>query len=113
MVVERYRGDLRCLRLAAAGDRAILRDALIGFTGIGDSGASFFLREVQVTWGELVPFADHRVLDGAAALGLPATPAELRGLVAGSDTFTRLVAGLIRIGLANDHESILDRAAGS
>jgi thermostable 8-oxoguanine DNA glycosylase len=110
LVLERYDGDLRQLRREADGDRAAMRDALIAFRGIGDVGASFFLREVQVVWDELVPFADDRVLQSAAALHLPQSAAELLALVDDHPSFSHLVAGLVRVGLANDHEAILEAA---
>jgi endonuclease III len=70
-LLDHYGGDLRTLRRGAAGDVTVLRDGLTSFTGIGAVGASFFLREVQVVWHELVPFVDDRTCAGARRLGLP------------------------------------------
>lgn len=57
---ERYRGDLRRLRAEADCDVRALRKLLTGFTGIGEVGASIFLREVQGVWDEVYPFVDER-----------------------------------------------------
>jgi hypothetical protein len=111
LVVERYGGDLRRLRAEAGGDRAAMRDALTGLEGVGDVGASFFMREVQLVWVELVPFADDQALEAAAILGLPVSAPELARFARDPGTFTRLVAGLVRVGLAGAHDSVLDRAA--
>ncbi len=70
MVRERYDGDLRKLREAAERDPERERELLKKFKGIGDIGADIFLREAQVAWDELYPFADTRAVAAAEKLGL-------------------------------------------
>lgn len=111
LLIERYDGDLRRLREEAGGDVDALIDGLTQFTGIGEVGARFFLREVQATWGEVVPFIDDHVRDGANALDLPAGATALRRLVDDDATFARLAAALVRTRMAGDGEDILKRAA--
>lgn len=107
---ERYRGDLRALREAAGRDPAAERRLLKECKGIGDVGASIFLREVQAVWEENHPFADARILETAASLGLPDTAEALAALVP-RERFTRLLAALVRTRLAGDAEAI--RAAAT
>ena len=109
-LIERYDGDLRRLRDEAAGDVDALRKALTQFTGIGEVGASFFLREVQAVWDEVAPFVDDRVRDGAAALGLPADAEGLRALVDDDAAFARLAAALVRTHMDGDADEILGQA---
>lgn len=111
-LLHEYDGDLRELRAAADGDLDIARDHLRNFTGIGQVGSDVFLREVQSVWGEFVPFADQRALDSAARLQLPDDAVGLRRLVDDDTMFTRLVAALVRSGLAADHDDLLEEAAG-
>lgn len=98
-LLDVYEGDLRTLRQRADGDESVLRDGLTSFTGIGEVGASFFVREVQVVWHELVPYVDDRALAGARRLDLPADATRLRRLVDGPEDFARLVAALVRVEL--------------
>lgn len=105
-----YRGDLRELRQAADGDTNELRTGLTRHKGIGDVGADVFIREVQRVWPEFEPFIDDRTLQIAAALGLPDTARGLRSEVDDVETFTRLVAALVRSGLAKDGDDLLDEA---
>ena len=59
MLLDRYQGDLRKLREAAGRDPQEERRLLEEFKGIGDVGADIFMREVQLVWDELYPFADR------------------------------------------------------
>jgi hypothetical protein len=111
---QRWGGDLRKLRAEAESDaedstagegddpesaaRAASRASklLQGFEGIGPTGASIFLREVQLVWPGVRPFADKLALKGAAAAGLPEDPNGLAGLVDGQD-LAALDAALVRI----------------
>lgn len=97
--LEAYGGDLRRLREASAGEPEDVRAALVGFPGIGPVGADIFLREVQVAWPELAPYADARALATARELGLGDDAAALASLVDPAD-FPRLVAALVRAGLS-------------
>lgn len=107
LVIERYRGDLRRLRAEADGDPDAARRMLTGFSGIGPLGADVFLREAQVVWTEFLPFADRRTLEVARELGLGDSADALHGLAGDEETFTRLVAALVRSGLAHDTGDIL------
>lgn len=110
LLIDRYRGDLRNLREEAERDPDAERHLLQRFTGIGSVGASIFCREVQVVWDEVLPFADDRVLDVARDLGLGSDAAALHGLVDDADQLTRLVVALVRSGLADDGEEIIEAA---
>lgn len=114
LLLERYDGDLRRVRAAADGDLGHLRSLLKDCKGIGDVGASIFLREVQSVWGEVYPFADDAALDPARRLGLADSERELAGLVPRGE-FPRLVSALVRAERADDLEAVAagDTTAGS
>jgi len=99
-VLHDYGGDLRALREVAGKDSAHERELIIQFKGIGEVGADIFLREMQVAWEEVYPFADRRARDVAERFGLPSDAAALATLVEHS-LFPVLVAALIRADLAN------------
>jgi len=103
LVLERYGGDLR--RLADAADRDVQRAAALlqEFTGIGPTGASVFLREVQLVWPWVRPFLDARALRGAERVGLPCD-GTLPRLVP-PDELARFAAGLVRVSLARKTEA--------
>jgi hypothetical protein len=96
LVRAKWRGDLRKLRAAAAGDARSAVSLLTEFPGIGPAGADIFLREVQGVWPDLAPYFDRRVADGAALLGLPRRPGALAGMVPEGD-LARLAAALVRV----------------
>ena len=77
--------------------------------GLGDVGVSIFFREVQFAWDELYPFADKRALDAARRLGL-ASDAQALARQVPRNEFPRLVAALVRGGLAKDLEGVLEAA---
>ncbi len=108
---DTYGGDLRQLREAADHDPAEERRLLQDFTGIGQVGASIFSREVQLVWDEQYPYADDRALESAERLGLGSDVAALERHTDGAELFTRLVAALVRSGLADDHDEIVADAA--
>lgn len=110
LLIDRYHGDLRELRERAHRRPDEEHRLLTEFTGIGDVGAGVFLREVQVVWDELDPYADTRALRTGAALGLPSSAGALRALVGDTSTFARLVAALVRCGLAGDEQAVIDEA---
>lgn len=103
LLADRYGGDLRKLRAQADGDVGKLRRLLTECKGIGDTGANIFLREVQAVWDEAYPFIDDRTLEVARRLGVEGDVEALAGEVSRRD-FPRLVAALVRAGLAGDDE---------
>lgn len=109
MLLDRYRGDLRRLREEAERDPERERTLLKACKGLGDVGVGIFLREVQVVWDELYPFADQRALEAAARLGLEDDASALARHVPRAE-FARLAAALVRVGLAKDFEAVLDQA---
>lgn len=110
LLLDRYRGDLRRLREAAGQDPAQERRLLMEFKGIGEVGADIFLREVQVAWGEVYPWADERVLRAARRLGLGRDARALSRLV-DRRRYPALVAGLIRVDLEDGFEEVRAAAA--
>ncbi len=109
-LLERYHGDLRNLREEAGREVEKERELLVQFKGIGPVGANIFLREVQLAWDEVYPFADDRVLRAARQLGLGADIHSLAKLVSRRD-FARLAAALIRTELGHDYDEITELAA--
>jgi len=109
LLLQRYQGDLRRLRDAARRDPQREKRLLQEFKGIGELGADIFLREAQVAWEELYPYADARVLEGARALGLPQNVRELAALVE-RDDFPRLAAALVRLRLEGDEQEVIEAA---
>ncbi|MBX7434668.1 endonuclease [Mycobacterium sp. Y57] len=99
-VNDEYGGDLRRLATAAGRDIGEARRLLHRFTGIGDTGADIFLREVQDTWTWVRPYFDQRARDAAAGLGLPDDPAELAALA--PRQAATLAAALVRVSLDHD-----------
>lgn len=106
MILDRYGGDLRRLRDTADRDPARERALLKELKGIGDAGADIFLREVQGAWTEVAPFADRRALAAAAKLGLGDDADALARHVPTKD-LPRLVAALVRVDVAGDHDEVL------
>lgn len=60
------------------------------------------MREVQIAWTELAPFADTRALKTAQQLELGGEAQALRRLVQTDEELARLVAALVRAGLEDD-----------
>lgn len=95
LVADRWGGDLRRMREAAAGDASVLAELLTEVPRLGPVGADIFTREVQAVWPEFRPHLDAKALAGAEKLGLPQDPATLAEQVAGDD-LARLAAALVR-----------------
>jgi endonuclease III len=111
MLLEKYNGDLRKLRDAAEKDPRRERALLKECKGIGDVGADIFCREAQLAWDELFPFADRRALEAARRLGLEDDAGKLARRVSRQD-YPRLLAALVRTGLARDFDQVLEAASG-
>jgi hypothetical protein len=109
LLLERYRGDLRRLRAEAGQDPSRNGGSSTEVKGLGEVGVDIFFREAQVTWEELFPFLDRRAAQAARRLGLDADPKALAG-ERDPKAFARLVAALVRSGLANDHDAVLEAA---
>jgi endonuclease III len=104
-----YGGDLRRLRDKAGRQVAREHELLQDFSGIGPVGADIFLREVQVAWDEVYPYADSKVQSAARHLGLPDDPSALARL-SGRANFPALAAALVRTELRKDHAEIRSAA---
>ncbi len=98
LVIDRYGGDLRRLAEEAGGDVRSAARLLQEFPGIGPTGASVFLREVQAIWPWVRPFLDDRARAGARRVELPEEPAQLAALVDDGE-LARFAAALVRISL--------------
>jgi endonuclease III len=109
LLLDRYRGDLRRLRAEAGQDPRQERRLLTQVKGLGEVGVDIFFREAQVAWEELFPFVDRRAAQAARRLGLNADPRVLAG-DQDAEAFARLVAALVRTGLAGDHDAVLEAA---
>lgn len=108
LLLERYGGDLRRLRETAEREPQQERALLKEFKGLGDVGVDIFFREVQAVWRELFPFADRRSLQAARKLKLGKDAHALAQLVSRRD-FPKLVAALVRVGLAKEEQAVLER----
>jgi hypothetical protein len=109
LLLDRYRGDLRRLRAEAGQDPRQERRLLKQVKGLGEVGVDIFFREAQVAWKELFPFLDRRAVQAARRLGLDPDPEALAG-DRDPEAFARLVAALVRAGLADDHDEVLEAA---
>lgn len=104
-VRDEYHGDLRGLAQRSGQDVKAAKRLLEQFTGIGDTGADIFLREVQDVWTWVRPYFDNRATAAAADLGLPPDPAELASLA--PRTSATLAAALVRVSLDDDLRATL------
>lgn len=102
-----YRGDLRALARLGKPDVRATKQLLKQFTGIGDTGADIYLREVQDVWPWVQPYFDKRALDAAAELGLPHDADKLAALT--GRVIAPLSAALVRVSLDDD---VRQRIAG-
>jgi endonuclease III len=100
LLAGKWHGDLRKLRDDAGGDAGGIASRLTEFPGVGPTGASIFLREVQEVWPGVAPYVDAKVTSGAHRVRLPADRESLAGLLAASDQPARLAAALVRVSLS-------------
>ena len=107
-LTERYRGDLRRLRVAARYDPAAERRLLERLPGVDDQVVELFLREVQALWREVAPVADRRALAAARKLGLGRSAGDLAELSGSgeSERLAWLVGALARIDLENRYDEL-------
>ncbi|MET9365115.1 endonuclease [Streptomyces sp. NPDC006632] len=98
LLLDEWSGDLRNLREEADGDAGELGALLRRTPGLGPTGVTIFLREVQDVWPEFAPFLDAKAVEGAERLGLPRDCAALIRL-AGDTPRAELAAALVRAAL--------------
>jgi hypothetical protein len=96
----KWHGDLRRLRDQAGGEASAIASMLTEFSGLGPTGASIFLREVQQTWPTVAPYVDAKVTSGARRVRLPYDRESLAKLLADSGQPARLAAALVRVSLS-------------
>jgi len=99
LLASKWHGDLRRLR-DEGGDAGGITSRLTEFPGMGPTGASIFLREVQDVWPVVAPYADAKVTSGAHRVRLPADRETLTRLLADSGQPARLAAALVRVSLS-------------
>jgi hypothetical protein len=100
LLTTKWHGDLRRLRDDSGGDVRRLASLLTEFPGIGPTGASIFLREVQEAWPAVAPYVDGAMISGARRVGLPWDRESLAGLLDSSGQPARLAAALVRVSLS-------------
>ena len=100
LLSSRWHGDLRRLRDEAGGDTGRIASLLTEFPGLGPTGASIFLREVQDAWPAVAPYVDGRVTSGAGRVGLPVSAAELARIVSSGGQPARVAAALVRVSMS-------------
>ena len=100
LLSRKWQGDLRRLRDQAGGEAGAIASMLTEFSGVGPTGASIFLREVQDTWPTVAPYVDAKVTSGARRVRLPYDRESLAKLLAGSGQPARLAAALVRVSLS-------------
>jgi hypothetical protein len=71
LLTSRWHGDLRRLRDEADGGARDIAALLTEFPGMGPTGASIFLREIQDVWPGVAPYVDARMTSGARRVRLP------------------------------------------
>lgn len=100
LLINEHHSDLRTLHTDRTTEKQ-LREALQEFPGIGPTGATIFLREVQDVWSLPHPVVDQKVLDGAQRLGLPTDAGTLIALAPDGQR-ARLAAACVRAALDRD-----------
>jgi hypothetical protein len=100
LLTSRWHGDLRRLRDEADGGASGIAALLTEFPGMGPTGASIFLREIQDVWPGVAPYVDARMTSGARRVRLPYDRESVAGLLADSGQPARLAAALVRVSLS-------------
>jgi endonuclease III len=96
LLSSRWHSDLRRLRDEAGGNARAIASLLTEFPGIGPTGASIFLREVQGVWPAVSPYVDAAMTSGAHRVRLPGDRETLAGLLSESGHPVRLVTAAVR-----------------
>lgn len=107
-VVDRYRGDLRRLRVGARYQPARERQLLAALPAVDDLVVDLFLRDTQALWPEVSPVADRRALAAARRLGLGHTARDLVTLAGDrrSERLAWLVGALARTDVENRYREV-------
>jgi hypothetical protein len=100
LLTSKWHGDLRKLRDEGDGEVRGIAARLTEFPGMGPTGASIFLREVQEAWPSVAPYVDAKVTSGAHRVRLPGDRETLSTLLADSGQPARLAAALVRVSLS-------------
>jgi endonuclease III len=100
LLCVRWHGDLRKLRDEACGNTASVAALLTEFPGLGPTGASIFLREVQEVWPAVAPYVDATMTSGARRVGLAGSRESLAPLLIDCGQPARLAAALVRVALS-------------
>jgi hypothetical protein len=108
LLLDRYRGDLRRLHAEAGQNPKRERQLLKVVKGLDEVGVDIFFPEAQVAWEELFPLVDGGPPRPPA--GSAWTPTRGAGRWPNPEAFARLVAALVRTGLAGDHDAVLEAA---
>lgn len=101
IALDRYGGDLRRLADEAGHDIERAGELIQEFKGVGPTGGSIFLREVQDVWTWVRPYFDDRTVRGAKRLDLPADPEKLAALAPAGHA-ADFAAALVRAGSDDD-----------
>jgi hypothetical protein len=99
------------LRADAAGNPEALAARLAGLPGVGATAAEAFVREVQVRWPELSPYAGDTALRAARELGLADDTTGLAARTDGPDGLRRLAGALARLERDGAYAEVRERAA--
>ncbi|MGW0433563.1 hypothetical protein ACWDV4_13625 [Micromonospora sp. NPDC003197] len=105
-LVERYRGDVRRMRVAAGYDRERERRLLGELAGVDEQVVDLFFRDVQAVWREAAPVVDRHALTAARRLDLARSAAELVEVAgsAESEKLAWLVGALARVDLEDSYD---------
>lgn len=115
-VADRYDGDLQRLRAEAAGDGGEIHRLLSEIPGMDDVGIAVFMRDAQMFWPEIAPFADEHALKAAKRLHLPSDPGELMEDVArgrGAEQVSWIIGALAMVDAADEYERVERAASGA
>ncbi|MFC7550896.1 hypothetical protein [Plantactinospora sp. GCM10030261] len=107
-LVDRHRGDLRRLRVAARYRPARERQLLTALPAVDNQVVDLFLREAQALWPEVAPVADRRALAAARKLGLGRSARDLVALAGErrSERLAWLVGSLARTDVENRYREV-------
>ncbi|WP_018333353.1 hypothetical protein [Actinomycetospora chiangmaiensis] len=103
--------DLARLRRDADGHPAALVARLAALPGVDAPSAEAFVREVQVWWPELYPFAGDAAVGAARELGLATDTDGLAARTHSPEELRRLTGALARLARDGAYAEVRERAA--